>query len=447
MTDCIAQLDFDFHPETTIHAVFDAPQISSDGGALLLRKIDDRLGISARIAAMLPDCRVQGRVIHSKLEQLRQRLYQIALGYEDCNDADTLRHDPVLKTVCDRNPEDDLPLSSQPTLSRLENGVTMREVVDLMKLLEDMYVASFESPPETVVLDIDSTDDETHGHQQLAFFHGYYDHHMYHPLLVFDGTDGRLASALLRPGNVHASRGARAVIRRLIRKLKARFPEVRILVRGDSGFCVPAMIEEVESLDAELGGIDYIFGIAKNPVLLDLARAATDAAKERYAFDNAKVRYFSSFSYAAKTWTRERHVIVKAEHGDKGENPRFIVTSLVGFDPRTLYDISYCKRGQCENFIKDFKNALKADRLSCCTFVANSFRLLEHSFAYVLMHALRAEAGRVSPEMAKSQFDTLRLKLLKVAALVKQSVRRILIRLPISFPYKRVFTAVAMGVG
>jgi len=264
MAECITQLSLDFHPTVSLTVTFDAPHISSDGGALLLRQMDDHLRLSERMAALLPDERDPRKVKHDRREQMRQRLYQIALGYADCNDADRLRHDPLLKSVCDQPPQAE-GLSSQPTLSRLENAVDGRALRAVLHEIEEQYERSFQQAPEVVVLDIDSTDDPTHGQQQLSFFHKYYDQHMYHPLLIFDGERGHLVSVVLRPGNAHAARGAMGVLRRLMRRLKQRFPHVQIVVRGDSAFAVPRVLRMVEELDRELGGIAYIFGWPRMP--------------------------------------------------------------------------------------------------------------------------------------------------------------------------------------
>jgi hypothetical protein len=420
---------------------FDAPQISSDGGAVLLREVDDQLGLSAWVAAALPDKRCPQRVIHDRREQVRQRLYQIALGYEDCNDATQLRHDPVLKAVCDREPAEEQGLSSQPTLSRLENAVDMASVKRLIEGLEDSWVAQLDENTSEVVLDIDTTDDQTHGGQQLAFFHGYYDHHMYHPLVLFDG-EGQLVSVLLRPGNVHAGRGAMSVLQRVISKLKARFPAVQVVVRADAGFALPRVFARLEQLNSELGGIDYLIGIAKNPALLRLAEPALQAAEEKYHHGRNHVRDCRTLHYAAQSWPHQRAVVLKAEVGAQGRNPRFVVTTLDGFDATLLYE-AYCDRGQSENYIKDFKNALAADRLSCSSFVANSLRLLLHAAAYRLLRALRDTAATVRSELGRMQFDTLRLRLLKVAALVRRSVRRLWIQLPAAFPLGAVFRHLA----
>lgn len=411
----------------------------------MLRGADERLGLVARMAACVPDDRDASKVEHSRREQMLQRVLQIAMGYEDCNDADTLRDDPIFKTACDRLAHGDGALSSQPTLSRFENAVSGQSIRRMLEVLENDYVKRLAADTQTVILDIDSTDDETHGAQQLTFFHGFYDQYMYHPLLVFDG-DGQLVTALLRPGNAHAARSARGTLTRLIRRLKERFPTCQVVVRGDSGFCMPRLLEALEQLDRELGDIHYVLGLAKNPVLLGLAGLAMARAQELFASGVPHVRHFATTWYAAKTWTHPRHVVIKAEHGERGPNPRFVITTLTDLDPRTLYDVGYCARGQCENYIKDFKNALKADRLSCCRYVANFFRLLLHVIAYRLMYEVRCVAREQGSVLGHVQMDTLRLRLLKVAAHVTQSVRRIVVRLPKAFPLAVTFDAIARAL-
>lgn len=438
MTQCIPQQRLSFHPEAPIVVEFNAPEISSDGGALLLRQIDDRLGLTAGFAGCLLEDRERHRVRHSRQEQARQRIFQIALGYEDCNDADRLRLDPLLNVVCDRTPQDSQGLSSQPTLSRFENAQPATTLRRLVCLLEDTYVSALPSDTKQIILDIDATDDVTHGAQQLSFFSGFYDQHMYHPLLVFDAQSGQLVSALLRPGKVHASRGAAGLLRRLIRKIKQRFPQAQIAVRGDSGFCTPHLLNTLEQLDTELGDVDYLFGLAKNPVLLKKAALAMSQAEELFQSRGEKAKCFTSFAYAARSWPHSRFVAAKAEHSALGANPRFVISSLEGFPADLIYH-AYCERGQCENLIKDLKNALRADRLSCSSFRANFFRLLLHAAAYRLLYALRQQIAPISVELGRAQFDTLRLRLLKVAAWVTQSARRILVRLPKAFPWAEAF--------
>ena len=448
-TPCLVPIQVQFqHRRAVVSA--DGQQVSSDGGAILLRQMDERLGLTSRMAALLGDDRDSSRVRHSRAEQLRQRVYQICLGYEDCNDADWLRHDPALRFACDSEAH---AMSSQPTLSRFENAVSGRELNRLWREYERGYLDGLEPATELIVLDIDSTDDETHGNQQLAFFHGFYDHHMFHPLLVFDGESGELMTALLRPGRAHAAKGALSVLTRLIRGIRRRCPQTAILVRGDSAFAMPKLLERLEQLNDELGDVDYVIGVAKNSRLLELADPLRSSVAEQFEDQERFVRRFTWLSYASKSWPSKRAVICKVEHSSRGENPRFVVTTLNEFSPGLIYDVAYCARGQSENFIKDLKNALHADRLSCHRFVANAFRLLLHAIAYRLMHALRATVARVAPDvvevstdrirLATAQMDTLRLRLLKVAAYVSSSVRRVLIRLPTAFPLAGIFFAVA----
>jgi hypothetical protein len=432
-TDCISQIEFQFQGQKRrIDVRVDAPNVSSDGGALALRRIDERLGLTAALTKVLVDPR-SGRKRHSRLEQLRQRVYQIALGYEDCNDAETLREDPLWQVVC--GDDDPHVLSSQPTLSRFENGVGGRELRAMWAVLERQYVDGLAPDATLIVLDIDSTDDPTHGQQQLAFFHGFYDQHMYHPLLVFD-ADGELITALLRPGRAHASWGAEGLLRRLVRAIRTRCPDAAIVIRGDSAFAMPWLLDCFEALEAELGGVYFAVGLARNPRLLELAAPAMARAAAAHESTGTHVREFVWLEYAAESWSRQRRVVAKAEHGERGENPRFVVTNIDWVSPRSIYDGAFCPRGQAENYIKDLKNALRADRLSCHRFIANAFRLLLHSVAYRLMHALRAQVAPLSRPLGRAQMDSLRLWLLKIAAIVSVSVRRVLVRLPHGFPWR-----------
>lgn len=442
MTDCIPQLRLEFHPDRPVDVRFNAPESSSDGGWLLLRKVDDRLGLSEGLASLVPDDRDPSRVKHPRREQIRQRLFQIAAGYEDCNDADSLRQDSLLKTCCDRLPEDPEGLSSQPTFSRLENAVGMGRIRELVCFLEDTYVASLPDDTECVVLDIDGFNDPTYGAQQLTLFSGYYRQYMYFPLPIFDG-EGQLVTVILRPGTVRDHRGALGLLERVIRKLKGRLPEVAVVVRADSHFATPRIMSRLEQLDAELGQVDYLFGLRKNSRLETLLAPAMARARAENETTGRPARILIDFRYKTKkSWPRERHVVGSALYSTQGENPRFVVTSLSGFPPASLYR-AYCHRGQAENHIKEFKNSVQADRLSCSTFAANFFRLVLHAAVYRLLFTLRQALSKVSPGLARCCFDTLRLRLLKVAAIVSQSVRRVLIRLPAAFPQAKVFRAVA----
>lgn len=443
-TDCISPIKLQFQRQPLVLRC-DAPNISSDGGALLLRQLDDRLGLTRSFAGLLQDDRRPERRRHDRSEQFRQRVYQIALGYEDCNDADLLRHDPVMQQACGSG---DQPLSCQSTLSRWENEISGGELNRLWREFERQYVEALDPLTAFVVLDIDGTDDPTHGSQQLSMFHGFYDQHMFHPLVVFDGERGQLISALLRRGTAHAAHGAVTMLQRIIRAIKQRCPHAAIVVRGDSAFAKPELLDCLELLSDELGDVDYVIGLAKNDRLLALAAPLIAEAAEQYATTRQFVRRFAWLRYSTlKTWSQERDVVLKVEYGEHGANPRFVVTTLTDFDPGLIYDRAFCPRGQSENYIKDLKNALAADRLSCHRFAANAFRLLLHAVAYRLMHALRASAGHVEPELGRVQMDTLRLRLLKVAALVLTSVRRVVVRLPRAFLLAAAFTAIARRLG
>jgi hypothetical protein len=446
MTECMPEVAFDFHPQRRIELTFDAPQTSSDGGLVLLRQLDATLGLCAAFAPLLRDERDARFVEHSREEQLRQRVFQIALGYEDQNDASSLRDDPLWKASCDRLPDAEVGLSSQPTLSRFEHAIDARSMVSLQRAFEDQYVASLPDETTGVVLDLDATDDPTHGQQPLAFFHRHYDATIYFPILVFDG-EGRLASFRLRPGNAGNNKYATALMVRLIRKIKARFPLATILARADAGFCSSRMLDALDQLDTELGSIFYTLGVEKNVRLIamlqsDLERVQAESVQTRRA-----ARSFTALTYAARTWSRERNVVAKAEHLVDKSNPRFVVTNLDHIPARMVYERVYCGRGDAENRIKDFKRALSGDRLSDTTYVANAFRLFLHALAYRLLEALRRELAHVSPSLGRAQFDTIRLRLLKVATLVQQSVRRILLRLPRAFGLADVFARLAHRLG
>jgi hypothetical protein len=468
-TECLPQLGFEFHPGRAIRVSFDAPLLSSDGGLLLLRAVDQRTRTTASLAGLLPAERLGPNVQHSYLELVRQRIFQIACGYEDANDATRMRHDPLLRTVIGRT-LDEGPLASQPTLSRFENAMTLRDVVRMQREHEKRWVASLPADIEVVVLDIDGTDDKTHGQQELSFFHAHYDSTIYAPLLVFD-QDGRLVSARLRPGNKSLAQFAAPMLERLIRLVRNRFAEVPILVRGDAAFATTPMINRLDRLNAELRGVDYLIAVQQNKAVRrgvePTARLAEEIAKET---GRATV-LFSSFIYHSESWDRAHFVVVKASHDGRAADARCLITTVDALTPSRTYAWLYTGRGDAENRIKDFKNFLDADRLSCHRFVANAFRLQLHTAAYELMYALREEVVRsiehqqatsveerplrsdsklateTKPRLARWQFNTLRERLLKVAAYVRQSVRRICIALPRAFACATLFHETAVRVG
>lgn len=349
--------------------------------------------------------------------------------YEDVNDHTTLRRDPILKTAVNRRPESSADLASQPTLSRLENRVSRTQLRRLGEALLDAYLAAHPKHRDLVVIDIDSTDDPTHGHQQLAMFHGYFDQHMYHPLLVFDGVTGHPMAAVLRPGNSHAARGAEAVLNRVLSRLRRAYPKATILVRADAGFAVPAVYELLERHH-----VRYVIGLITNERLRGQVASLSATVERDFGATHQKQRRFTSFCYRADSWHRSRRVVAKVERLEKGLNTRFVVTNL-SFEPAALvYDGLYIGRGEAENRIKELKNHLKADRTSCHAFGANQFRFLLHTFAFVLLWHLRQSLA--GTELARATFETLRLKLLKIGARVRESCRRVSVSIASSYPYR-----------
>jgi len=435
-TVCHKQLSFANLHSRSVVAEFSAGLMTSDGGSLLLREIDGATDLSSSMSLALGDSRDQSKVHHGLKELLRQRLFAIAMGYEDGNDHQTLRFDPGLKTAVGTLPETGPALASQPTLSRFENRVGNRELRRLSDALIDAYVAAHPGPRKVIVLDMDATDDPTHGMQQLSFFHGYYDQYMLHPLLIFDGLTGFPIAAVLRAGNSHASKGAAAILKRIIGRLKHAYPEATILVRADAGFAVPAIYSLLEREK-----VKYTIGLITNDRLRKRVEKLVQKAETEFAQTGEKQRIFGSFYHKAGSWLRSRRVIAKVERLSKGLNTRFVVTNIRE-SAAGIYDSIYTGRGDAENRIKELKVHLKADRLSCTRFKANQFRLLLHTFAFVLLwHLRRSLAGT---ELAVASVDTLKLKLLKIAARVTQSVRRILFTLPRAYPYQRLF-ATALG--
>jgi len=431
-----AQVEFPFSGARKVRAVFDAEPISSDGGALLLRQVDRRLGLLDALSAVLPDPRDRRYVEHPLVEMLRQRVYGIALGYEDCNDATTLRRDPVLKACCDLDPFADHSLASQPTLSRLENEAGPKACLLLARVILESYFVRHPKRPKRLVFDLDTAADLTHGQQEFSAFHAFYDEHVYLPLLVYD-QDGDLLTAVLQPGKPQGVSGAVAVLRRIVARARQQWPKVPIVIRGDSGFASPEMYVACQELD-----VDFILGLGPNSRLNQIAARLQDKAKRRFLRTKRKVRLFSSTRYRARRrWPRSYRVLIKAEHQSIGPNVRFVVTTLQG-RAQHLYDDLYVARGEaCENSIKDLKNALKADRLSCHRFWANQFRLLLHSAAYVLMYELRRAAQ--GTELADVQMDTLRLRLLKIGVQVVSTARRVWFHLTSSYPWQATWSLIA----
>jgi hypothetical protein len=466
MTQCNTKTRVDFHPDFPVDVTFDAPEMSSDGGWTLLRQTDERLGLCQMLAEAVPDERQAAKVDHSRLEQLRQRVYQLAMGHEDCLDADRLREDRLLKTVCGKAPEGKA-LSSQPTLSLLENAVDLSSIFEMLLVLEYRWIQSLDEDREVVILDVDSSAFEAHGQQELIAYDKYHGEHIYHPLLVFDGHDGQLVTAILRAGDVGDSRGAPEYLDRLIGRIKAVRPDLDVVVRGDANFAKPRQYQTIEEIDEVCGGAEYLLGIARNSVLEEKLAETMEAAVETYEETGEKTRKFVGFEYQAGSWDRPRYVVGKAEVGPEGKNPRFVIGGFREFPPEMIYR-GYCERGESEQWVDGFKNQVSAQRLSCSSFEANFFRVVLAAAAYRLLQGvtstLRAAAEEVDEELeedaeelddealerkrrtlsrlrtlARAEFTTLRERLLKVGTIVHQSTRRIHLEMPRWFPNRGAF--------
>jgi hypothetical protein len=398
-----------------LSAAFDAGRLTSDGGLVWLGEADQSLGICEALATCIPEWR-RGPVVHDLPTLVRQRIFQIACGYADQNDATTLRSDPLLKAVCGRLPESGADLASQPTLSRLENAVDRHACEAMAEAVVALYIRERQRAgvPSHLVLDIDGTDDPIHGNQEGGAYHGFYREHIYHPLLVFDGQTNQLITAVLRPGRCHESRFVVLILRRLLKRLREAWPQVSIELRADSGFAVPRLYAWCEA-----NRLTYTIGMIPNRRLAVIAAPLlSQALAQSKVHGGSKVRLAGETAYQARTWIHPRRVVYKAEALSKGPNTRFVVTSR-SESPMLVYDW-YVDRGEPENWIKDLKNALEADRLSDHRFWANAFRLLMHAAAYWLLDTLRRWLIQVIGDAARLQLDTLRLRLVKIGARLRE---------------------------
>lgn len=442
MSDCVTpKLRFETQTSLALEATFDGGRITSDGGLSWLARMDSELGLSETISECVPEWRKRkGR--HSMAALIKQRVFQIACGYEDQNDSNSLREDPLLKLVCGSLPESGENLASQPTICRLENAATRRSCHQIAEVLFETYLREREKDgvPERVLLDFDATDDPTHGDQEGSCYHGYYKQHMYHPLLVFDGESGHLICALLRAGNTHGSNAAVALLKRIVARLRHRWPEVEVEIRADAGFAVPALYDYCEE-----EGITYTVGLITNPRLEQLAEDLLDEAKERHENEQKKVKLFGEDLYQAGSWEHARRTVYKAEvmEASQGTNRRFVITSRTE-EPKELYEF-YARRGESENWIKDFKLAVKADRLSCQRFIANQFRLLLHAAAYWLLDTLRRKLIEVG--VRRMQLDTLRLRLIKVGGRVRELLTKVRMHLAWGHPGQSLWHALSVAFG
>ena len=391
-----------------IEADFDGGTTTSDGGALLLRQAEARTGIVERIVEAMSDRRHQSYIDHTYTDLIRQRVFQIACGYEDANDSDDLRCDPGLKTACDRLPLTGDDLASQPTMSRLENSVSRSDLYRIGLALLETFIESYDQPPRKLIIDVDDTDDPTHGAQQLTLFHAYYDEYCYLPVHLYEAETGKLITTLLRPGRRMRGREAAVILKRVLDHLIMVWPKTKITLRGDSHFSTPEVHDLAEQTDEP-------------------------------------VRLFDRFEYQAKSWPRPRQIIHKAEITHGKANPRFVVTNIRNRTPEFLYEKVYCARGRSEGFIKNHKTFLHSDRTSCHRFSANQFRLFLHSAAYVLLHTIQ-QIGMRGTQWTASNFDTIQLRVLKVGARVREQATKVRFHFPTSYPLKDLMRTVVLNL-
>lgn len=476
MTECTntaltAQLKFDFGIGKPVIGTFDGGEISSDGGLCLLRQVDDKYELSERVALCVGEKRRPDLVRHSLIDLIRQRIYAIAAGHEDANDATTLRFDPVHKIAVGRAPSS-APLASQPTISRLENSLTKEELEFLADLPVHLYIRKHRKPPKKVILDLDTTCDPVHGYQQLSFYNGFYGTYCYIPMFVFDQSGYPLA-CLLRPGNADVGGDAARCLRKIARILRAAWPKVQLEFRADAAFCRREVYQVCEEF-----GITYYIGLKTNHALRCLAKDLVASAKaefeaiygpplqldstawrrkeEAMRFSSKQegrmqeiheaeriTRKVGQLHWRGRGYTEDMRVICRADFTDDGPELRFVITNNTTGNPRWLYENKYCRRGQCENWIKELK-MIDCDRLSCQEFEANQFRLLLHVFAYILLRGLRDALPNVRQQTSIDQFI---LKYLKIGVLVRESARRILLQWTSAYPRQQEFAALATGFG
>ncbi len=420
----------------SVKACFDGGSLSSDAGVLVLREVESRLGMAERLARCLDDPRDPDLIVHSLADMIRFRMMMIAAGYEDGNDAASLRQDPAFKMAQGIAPSDHH-LASQPTISRLENMADVRALLRMGAAMVELYCASFKQVPKRIVLDIDDTFDAVHGGQQLRLFNAHHDEYGFQPIVVFDG-DGRFVTAVLRPAQRPKGVEIRGHLRRLIRAIRGHWPRVEILIRADSHYGVPEVIDLCRSND-----VDFILGVATTTRLrkhVGTIEAGT-AARFKAIPNGGKVRRFTDFYDSAASWSRTERIIARVETGEQGTDTRFIVTNLTGSRPKALYGTVYCRRGTVENHIKSWKTHLAADRTSCTKATANQFRLFLHAGAYWLMWGLRTAMPKRS-NWRVAQFDTLRLRLIKIAARVVEMKTQIRLHMPTASPVQTILRIV-----
>jgi len=422
---------FDLSPvcKKPIEISFTAEKISSDGGLLLLREVENHSRILQAITNCIEEDRHPGYIQHSIKSMLTQRVFQIAAGYEDANDCDTLREDMILKICADVAPESGNHLSSQPTMSRFENSLSHSELYKIAVAFVDHFIQSYSEEPKVIILDCDDTNSNTYGAQQLALFNDYYGEYCYMPLHIYEGLSGKLITTILKPGRRSKTADVFSISSRIIVHLRKVWKNTIIIVRGDGHFCSKELMAWTKQQD----NVHFLTGLTGNPSLNKLARVTIYSAEKQFKSTGVPVKRYHSFDYAAGSWSESQRVIVKVEVNEKGINIRYVVTDIRCIRTKALYELGYCARGKMELYIKESKTYLDSDRMSCSRFEANQFRLFMHSAAYILLHTLRSETLRAT-EYATATMQTIRLRLIKIAACVKEKKTRIKIEFPKQFP-------------
>ena len=439
---------FDLQPidNKRVEASFTASEISSDGGLLLFADMEQQTGIIKALVSCIEDTRHSGYIQHTLEEIAAQRVYQIAAGYEDANDCDLLRNDTILKMSVGRLPMTGKPLASQPTMTRFENAPTVKELYQIAYAFTDKFIESYPSEPPVIIIDCDDTNSDTHGAQQLALFNNYYGEHCYMPLHIYEGLSGKLITTILKPGRRSKSANVFGILQRLITHLRISWKHTVIIVRGDSHFCSKELMDWCVDQERDKAKVHFITGLTGNSTLNSMVKSLVDTCEKEYSRYGRFVKRYHSFSYKAGSWKNQQRVIVKIEVSDKGTNVRFIVTDLLEYRAKALYEKGYCGRGNMELNIKDHKTYLLSDRMSCNSFYANQFRLFLHSAAYVLMHTLQGKMLKTKG-LGSVTMKTFRERIIKIAAQVTELKTKIKVEFPASCPQTELLENYFLDIG
>lgn len=414
---------------------FSGEEMSSDGGLLHLREVENQLGLIESVSGCISDSRDFRYTSHSIKELISQRVFQIAAGYEDCNDSNSLRKDKIFKMCAGRHPQSGDDLASQPTMSRLENSVSRKDLYKMGQEVVSLFIASYEHPPKVIILDCDDTNNNTYGQQQLTLYNHFYRDYCYMPLHIYEGQSGKLVTTVLRPGQHHKQSHVASLLKKVVNYLREQWKDTMIILRGDSHFCSRDLMEWCEDQPKTA----FITGLSRNKALMKKAQVTIESAQRRFEQNAKPVKSYHSFRYKAKTWNTEQKVVAKVEVTSMGTNVRFIVTNLFEYRAKQLYEKGYCARCAMELRIKEHKLYLKSSRSSCASFYANQFRLFMHSVAYILLHTMQKELFK-GTEFENASFKTIQNKIIKTAAWVKELKTKIKVEFPKTCPTRELQT-------